>query len=67
MTFNHCGGAAVRVVLTCVVRALHGTQANKSRFPVVVGTSIVFVTILNVAFAVTAYLFYGEDTKQNVR
>jgi hypothetical protein len=34
---------------------------------VVVGTSIVFVTILNVAFAVTAYLFYGEDTKQNVR
>jgi amino acid permease len=42
-------------------------QANKSRFPVVVGTSIIFVTVLNVAFAVTAYLFYGENTKQNVR
>jgi proton-coupled amino acid transporter len=60
------GNAAFLYLIHSVVLPTEQSMANKSRFPVVVGTSIVFVTILNVAFAVTAYLFYGEDTKQNV-
>lgn len=60
------GNAAFLYLIHSVVLPTEQSMANKSRFPVVVGVSIVFVTVLNVAFAVTAYLYYGENTKQNV-
>lgn len=60
------GNAAFLYLIHSVVLPTEQSMKHKSHFPVVVGTSIVFVTILNVAFAVTAYLYYGADTKQNV-
>ena len=41
-------------------------KAPVARFRRVFVTSIVFVTALNIPFAVLAYMAYGEETKENV-
>ena len=59
------GSAAFLYLIHIVVLPSEQTMSKRSEFPVAINRSVIFVTVLNLAYALVVYAYYGQSVRGN--